>query len=47
VVYGVQLGEELWVADTFQKTSTQGITTPQREIDLIRGRLTRLKKMFR
>lgn len=47
VVYGVQLGEELWVVDAFQKKSTQGIKTPQREIDLIRDRLKRLKEMLR
>ncbi len=47
VVYGVQLGEELWVVDAFQKTSTQGIKTPQREIDLIRDRLRRSKEMLR
>ena len=47
VVYGVRLGEELWVVDAFQKKSTQGIKTPQREIDLIRDRLKRLKEMLR
>ena len=31
----------------FQKKSTQGIKTPQREIDLIKDRLKRLKEMLR
>jgi phage-related protein len=47
VVYGVQLGAELWVVHAFQKKSTQGIETPQREIELIRDRLKRLKEMLR
>src|ERR1700687_3912464 len=36
VVYAVQLGADLWVLHAFQKKSTQGIKTPQREIDAIR-----------
>jgi phage-related protein len=47
VVYAVQLAEELWVVHAFQKKSTQGIKTPQREIDLIKDRLKRLKEMLR
>jgi phage-related protein len=46
-VYAVQLGEEIWVVDAFQKKSIQGIKTPQREIDLIKDRLKRLKEMLR
>ncbi len=47
VVYGVQLGEEIWVVHAFQKKSTQGIKTPQRELDLIKDRLRRLREMLR
>lgn len=47
VVYAVQLGEELWVVHAFQKKSTLGIKTLQREIDLIKDRLRRLKEMLR
>jgi phage-related protein len=47
VVYAVQLGEELWVVHAFQKKSKQGIKTPQREIELVRERLRRLKEMLR
>lgn len=46
VIYGVQLGEELWVVHAFQKKATQGIKTPQREIELIQDRLKRLKEML-
>ncbi|MBV9506991.1 MAG: type II toxin-antitoxin system RelE/ParE family toxin [Acidobacteriia bacterium] len=47
VVYAVQLAEEIWVVHAFQKKSTQGIKTPQREIDLTKDRLKRLKEMLR
>jgi phage-related protein len=47
VVYAVQLADEVWVVHAFQKKSTQGIKTPQREIDLIKDRLKRLKEMLR
>src|SRR5271166_5285051 len=47
VVYAVQFGEDLWVVHAFQKKSTQGIKTPQREIDVIRDRLKRLKEFLR
>lgn len=47
VVYEVQLADEIWVVHAFQKKSTQGIKTPQREIDLIKDRLKRLKEMLR
>jgi phage-related protein len=46
VVYAVQLAEEIWVVHAFQKKSAKGIKTPQREIDLIRDRLKRLKEML-
>lgn len=42
VVYAVQLAEEVWVVDSFQKKSTQGIKASQREIELIKERLKRL-----
>lgn len=45
VVYAVQLGEFLYVLHSFQKKSTHGIATPQREIRLIEQRL-KLAKML-
>src|ERR1035438_1714244 len=47
VIYAVQIADEIWVIHAFQKKSTQGIKTPQREIDLVRDRLKRLKEMLR
>ena len=47
VVYAVQLADEIWVVHAFQKKSTQGMKTPQREIELIKDRLKRLKEMLR
>ena len=47
VVYAVQLGADIWVVDALQKKSTQGTKTSQREINLIRERLKRLKEMLR
>lgn len=46
VLYALQIGDEIWVLQAFQKKSTQGIKTPQHEIDLIEGRLKRLKEML-
>ncbi|WP_075291465.1 type II toxin-antitoxin system RelE/ParE family toxin [Pararhizobium arenae] len=47
VVYAVQLGDKLWVIHAFQKKSTKGIATPQKEVDLIRYRLKRIEEMLR
>ena len=47
VVYAVQLAEEIWVIHAFQKKSTRGIKTPQREIDLIENRIKTLKEILR
>lgn len=46
VVYALQLGNDVWVVHAFQKKSTQGIKTPQREIELVKDRLKRLKEML-
>ena len=46
LVYAVQIGDDIWVVHAFQKKSTRGIKTPQRELDLIRDRLKRLKEMW-
>jgi phage-related protein len=47
VVYAVQIDEAIWVVHAFQKKSTTGIKTPQKEIDLIRERIKRLKEDLR
>ena len=46
VVYALQLEDDIWVVHAFQKKSTRGISTPQREIDLVRERIKRLKEML-
>lgn len=45
-VYAVQIGNNIWVIHAFQKKSKTGIKTPQQEIDLIKERLKRLRKML-
>jgi phage-related protein len=47
VVYAVQIGAEIWVVHAFQKKSTQGIKTPQKDIELVRKRVTALKEALR
>jgi phage-related protein len=47
LVYAVQLADELWVIHAFQKKSTQGIKTPQRDIALVKDRLQKLKERLR
>ncbi len=47
VVYAVQFADEIWVVHAFQKKSTRGTKTPQREIDLVKDRLKRLRAMLR
>jgi phage-related protein len=47
VVYGVQIGDAIWVVHAFQKKSTQGIKTPKHEIDLVKARIKRLKEVLR
>jgi phage-related protein len=45
VVYAVQIAEAIWIVHAFQKKSTSGIKTPQRDLDVVRLRLKRLKEM--
>jgi len=46
-IYAVKLGEDIWVVHAFQKKSTKGIKTPNREVDLIRSRIRQLKEQLR
>jgi phage-related protein len=46
VVYAPQIDADLWVIHAFQKKSKSGIATPKQEIDLVRGRLIRLKEIL-
>lgn len=45
-VYALQFGDAIWVVHAFQKKSTKGIATPQKEVDLIKARLKRIKEMM-
>jgi phage-related protein len=47
VVYAPQTGQDVWVVHAFQKKSTRGIKTPQREIELVKDRLKRLQEMLK
>jgi phage-related protein len=47
VVYAIQIANEIWVVHSFKKKSTQGRKTPQREVELIKDRLRRLKDVLR
>lgn len=44
-VYTVKLGQNIYVLHAFQKKSTRGISTPKREIDLIKQRLKMVREM--
>jgi phage-related protein len=45
-IYAVQIGEDIWVIDAFQKKSKSGIKTPQMNVDRIKERLKRLKEVL-
>ena len=44
VVYAMETNEGPWVIHAFRKKSKSGIKTPKAEIDLVRGRLSRLRR---
>ena len=46
-IYAVQIAEDIWVIDAFQKKSRSGIKTPQMDLDRIKERLKRLKEVLR
>jgi phage-related protein len=46
-IYAVQIGNDIWVVDAFQKKSKSGIKTPQMDVDRINERLKRLKEALR
>jgi phage-related protein len=47
VIYAVRIASAIWVIHAFQKKSTQGIKTPQHEIELIESRLKQLKETLK
>jgi phage-related protein len=46
-IYAVQIGDDVWVIDAFQKKSKSGIKTPQMDADRIKERIKRLKEALR
>jgi phage-related protein len=46
-IYAVQIGDDVWVVDAFQKKSKSGIKTPQMDVDRIKDRIKRLKEALR
>lgn len=44
-VQAVQLGEKIYVLHAFQKKATKGISTPQKDVDLIKQRYKDAKKL--
>lgn len=46
-VYTVKFAEVVYVLHAFQKKSTKGIATPQREIALVHERLRRAEEHYR
>src|SRR5262245_6958984 len=46
-VYTVRFAEAIYVLHAFQKKSTRGIATPQRELDVIRRRLADAERLHK
>lgn len=46
-VVALQIGDALWVVHAFQKKSTKGIETPQKEVELVRSRLKSLREILK
>jgi phage-related protein len=42
-VYGLKIGEDIWIVHAFKKKSKSGIKTPKEEINLIKSRIKQLK----
>ena len=47
VVMAVQLGARIYVLHAFQKKSTKGIATPQRDVELIKKRYAEAQELAR
>ena len=46
-VYGLKIGEDIWVVHAFKKKSKTGIKTPREDIELIKSRIKQLKEMLK
>ena len=45
VVYAVKIGRSIYILHCFEKKSKRGVSTPKKEIGLIKRRLRRAKEM--
>lgn len=45
LVYGVKIGENIYVLHAFQKKSTKGIATPQPDMDMIKARYKEAREL--
>ena len=45
VIYTVNIGRSIYILHCFQKKSKRGVSTPKKEIDLIKRRLRRAKEV--
>lgn len=46
-IYGLKVGDDIWVVHAFKKKSKSGIKTPQEDIKLIRSRIKQLNKQLK
>lgn len=46
-VYGLKIGDDIWVVHAFKKKSKSGIKTPKEDISLIKSRIKQLKEMLK
>lgn len=46
-LHAIKIDTDIWVIHAFQKKSKSGIKTPRMEVDLVRGRLKRLKEVLK
>ncbi|MBT4141185.1 MAG: addiction module toxin RelE [Candidatus Latescibacteria bacterium] len=44
-VYAIKLGDTIYVLHAFQKKSTRGIATPQKEMDVLRKRFLEARRL--
>ena len=47
MLYAVKIAADIWVLHAFQKKSKSGVKTPQKEVNVIRERLKRLKELLK
>ncbi len=45
-IYTVKYGNDLWIVHVFKKKSSKGISTPKKEMDLVKERLKRIKELY-